>query len=187
MKTHRFALCIAALALLVAASRSFAQAPPAADPAKAAAAQPTAEGPLAPLAWLSGCWKGSANQREFREQWMPLAGTVMLGVGHTTQSGQTQDYEYLRIEPRADGIYYVALPSKQKETAFKLGEIVKDDADTIFTFSNPTHDFPQRIVYRRGLGGWLYAHAEGTLNGTERKIIYPMRRVSCESDEVIPK
>lgn len=187
MKTLRCTLSIVALIALAAAPSSFAQAPAAADAAKPPEAKPADEGPLAPLAWLSGCWKGSVNQRDFREHWMPLRGNLLLGTGHTTLNGQTQDFEYLRIEPRADGIYYVALPSKQKEEAFKLGNVVKDDADTIFTFSNPAHDFPQRIIYRRATEGWLYVHAEGTVNGAERKVIYPMRRVGCESGEIIPK
>jgi hypothetical protein len=40
-------------------------------------------------------------------------------------------------------------------------------------------------VYRRGTEGWLYETIEGTLNGAERKVVYPLRRVDCESGEFI--
>ena len=96
-----------------------------------------------------------------------------------------QSYEFLRIERRADGVYYVAAPSGQKEDAFKLVSITTDDKDTIFTFSNPQHDFPQTIIYRRGIEGWLYAHVEGKLNGEPKQVIYPMRRTGCETGELI--
>jgi hypothetical protein len=159
---------------------------PAASTAPAAAApEPVPEGPLAPLAWLAGCWRGSVNQRDFREHWMPLRGNLMLGTSHTVNGAVTQDWEFLRLEVRAGGIDYIAAPSGQKETAFRYAGETKDEADAIFTFANPAHDFPQRILYRRGSEGWLYAHAEGRVGGAERKVIYPMRRVDCESGEFI--
>ncbi len=157
--------------------------PPAASP-EAAQADVTN---VAALAWLDGCWAGTVNQRDFREQWSPLRGGMLLGFGSTVYQGKTQSYEYLRIESRADGVYYVALPSGQRETAFKLVSIATDDKDTIFTFANPANDFPQRIIYRRGSEGWLYATIDGKVKGEDRKVIYPMRRVGCESGEFIRK
>lgn len=178
--TLRQSLPLAALLLLL----------PAFLHAQAPAAPPKSDGDInsvASLAWLDGCWTGAVNQRDFREQWSPLRGGILLGVGSTVYEGKPQSYEYLRIEPRADGVYYVAQPSGQKEDAFKLVSITTDDPDTIFTFANPRQDFPQRIIYRRASEGWLYAHVEGKLNGEEKKIIYPMRRISCESGELIRK
>ena len=166
-----------AFALLLAASAALAQSPSAPDPAAAAA------DPLAPLAWIEGCWRGSVNQREFREQWMPLRGGMLLGVSQTVMGGKTQDYEYLRIESRPEGVYYVAKPSGEKEDAFKLvGKTVdttSDRNDEIFTFENPAQEFPRRLVYRRATGGWLYAQVEGMVKGVERQVIYPMRRIDC--------
>jgi hypothetical protein len=59
--------------------------------------------------------------------------------------------------------------------------------DAIYTFTNPENDFPQRIVYRRGSEGWLYATIDGKLKGEERQVIYPMRRIDCETGEFIRK
>jgi len=75
----------------------------------------------------------------------------------------------------------------QKEAAFRFAERTMDGTDAVYTFVNPEHDFPQRIVYRRGSEGWLYVHVEGKLKGEERQIIYPLRRVDCESGEFITK
>ena len=167
-----------AFALLFATVAAGAQAPPADDP-------------LAPLAWLDGCWRGSVNQRDFREQWMPLNGGLLLGVSQVVMGGKTQGYEYLRIESRPDGIYYVATPSGKKEDAFKfIGKTIDtagDRADELFTFERPALEFPQRIIYRRTTGGWLYAQVEGKVNGADRQVIYPMRRVDCASGAYIEK
>jgi hypothetical protein len=175
------AAVVALIATLCGAANAQA---PAAEAPKASDAPATS---LDALAWLEGCWRGSANQREFREHWLPLRGGMMVGMGQTVMQDKTQDYEYLRIESRPDGVYYVAIPSGKKESAFRLANVVTDDRGTEYTFTNAIDEFPQRIVYRRGSEGWLYASIEGKLNGEDRKVLYPMRRIGCESGEVIRK
>jgi hypothetical protein len=179
---------LAAIALLATAPMAGAQpaTPPAATPG-APAPTTAATVTLSDLSWLSGCWRGSVNQREFREHWLPLRGNLLIGAGHTVTQDRTQDFEYVRIEPRADGLHYIAQPSAGKETAFRLADRQVDGPDTIFTFANDAHDFPQRIVYRRGTEGWLYIHVEGRVQGEERKVIYPLRRIDCESGDLIAK
>jgi len=157
--------------------------PPQAEAAKAVA--PPLE--LASLAWLDGCWRGEVAQYEFREHWLPLRGGLMVGAGHVVFQGKTQDYGYLRLETRPDGVYYVSISSAKKEAAFKLASATIDDKDTIFTFTGSSDEFPQRIVYRRGIDGWLYGSVEGKVKGEEKKVIYPMRRVDCQNGDLIRK
>jgi uncharacterized protein DUF6265 len=177
-----YAVTACALAMHFSA---YAQAP-AAEPAKDAAGSSDLM-TLSALAWLEGCWRGSVNQREFREQWLPLRGGMMIGSGHNVMQDKTQDYEYLRLESRPDGVYYIALPSGKKESPFRLATATTEDKDTLWTFVSATDEFPQRIVYRRGTEGWLYATIEGKLNGEERKVIFPMRRINCETGDFIRK
>ncbi len=188
--TRRRAGVMVAAGLLACALAARAQ--PAPAPAAAAVplrtTAPAAElQKIDNLAWIEGCWNGNVNQRDFREQWSPLRGSMLLGAGSTVYQGKTQSYEYLRIESRPDGIFYVALPSGQRETAFKLIAIDTDDKDTIFVFANPENDFPQRISYRRGTEGWLYATIDGKIKGEDKQVIFPMRRVGCESGEFLRK
>jgi hypothetical protein len=181
-----FAARVAALAVICccfAWAPIRAQSPAPAEPAKAAA--PPLE--LNSLAWLDGCWRGDVAQYEFREHWLPLRGGLMVGAGHVIFQGKTQDFGYLRLETRPDGVYYVAISSAKKETPFKLTATATDDKDTIFTFTNPGDEFPQRIIYRRGIDGWLYATVEGKVKDEDKKVIYPMRRVDCQSGEFIRK
>jgi hypothetical protein len=197
---NRFPILVITLAITAAAAQTTPTPPAPSAPAPAptptpatapAAAKPDA-GPLAPLAWLEGCWRGTAGPREFREQWMPLSGAMMIGVSQTVEDGVTKGFEYLRLEPRAEGVFYVVVPSGKTENAFRLeGETVDktmDRNDTIFTFVNPRPEpFPERISYRRATEGWLYASVEGKVNGAERKAIYPMHRISCETGELIER
>lgn len=172
-----FNACLVAIASGVSGVMAQVPSAPAAAPALS----------LDALSWLAGCWEGKVNQRDFREEWLPLRGDIMIGASQTAVQGKTQDFEYLRLEPRADGIYYVALLSGKDEDVFRLSGTKRDGNDEIFTFENPRDLFPQRIVYRRGSEGWLYAQVEGQLNGAPKQIIYPMRRVDCRSGELIVK
>jgi hypothetical protein len=177
-------VAIGAVLAIVVAGPICAQAPAATPPANPTDATIADVGALS---WLDGCWAGTVNQRDFREQWSPLRGGVLLGVGSTVFQGNLQSYEYLRIEARPDGVYYVAIPSGKKEDAFKLVSITTADQHTIFTFANPDHEFPQRIIYRRAAEGWLYATIEGKFKGEDRQVIYPMRRIDCQTGANILK
>jgi hypothetical protein len=118
---------------------------------------------------------------------MALRGGLIVGTSHTVLGERTQSFEYMRIESRPDGIFYVVAPSGANETAFRLTGETSDGEARIFTFSNPGNDFPQTIIYRRDAKGWLYAHVEGKLKGADTRVIYPMRRVDCETGENIEK
>jgi hypothetical protein len=178
-------------AVLLATPVAAQNVPPPATGAPEAPAPTKEVAALEPLGWLEGCWRGDVNQREYREHWMPLRGGMLIGVSQTVMQGTMQSYEYLRLESRPDGVYYVAAPSGKAETAFRLQEQTVDKAegrnDTIFTFANPRPEFPQRIVYRRASEGWLYATVEGKVGGADRQVTYPLRRVDCESGEFIRK
>ena len=197
MNRSRYIMIAAASAAVLLASRLYAQTQPLgpvqpAAPAAAAPAAPAATPPLEELAWLRGCWAGKADRWDFIEQWSPPRAGMMIGFSHTTvqdkqhaAAARTDDYSYLRLEARADGIYYVAIPSGKKEAAFKLTSTREENGRMLYTFTNPADAFPQRIVYVRGKEGWLYAQVEGKLGSEQKQIIYPMRRVDCATGALI--
>jgi hypothetical protein len=112
---------------------------------------------------------------------------MLIGAGQQVMNGQVQDYEFMRIEARADGVYFTQFSGERKESSFKLASTTSDHDDTIYTFANTTDAFPARLIYRRGTEGWLYETVEGPLAGSDKRVIYPLRRVDCESGELITK
>ncbi len=172
-----------ALLALCMALPTCAAAQTAAPPAQASANPLSLEA----LAWLAGCWEGKVNQRDFREEWLPLRGEIMVGASQTAMLGKTLAWEFLRLEPRADGIYYIPMPSGRKETLFKLTSTKTEADDEIFTFENVTNEFPQRIIYRRATAGQLFAHVGGQVNGEAKEVIYPYHRVDCQTGETVRK
>lgn len=140
----------------------------------AQAQKPVAAATLAKLGWLAGNWHSEKSGRVIDEQWMAASGGVMLGMARTVTKGKTIEHEFLQIREGPGGeLFYVALPSKQKEAAFKL--LTQTDTETVF--ENKEHDFPQTIGYRLNADGSLLAWIEGPrTDGTTRRIEYSYQR-----------
>jgi hypothetical protein len=134
--------------LLASAGNLFSQAP-ATEPARS----------IADLAWITGDWQTAPGGRtRVEEHWTEPAGGTMIGMGRTVAGGKTAEFEYLRLEQRADAIYYVAHPkARSPGTDFKLTRLNGQEA----VFENPQHDFPKRILYRKNADGSLTASIDG--------------------------
>lgn len=125
------------------------------------------------LAWLSGAWEAVGAEPGCGETWTMPAGGTMLGVGRTVQDGETVAWEFLLIrETTAHALVYIAQPSGQDEATFTLEEL----APGRVVFANPTHDYPQRIIYQLQDDGTLLARIEGDVDGELRTVDFPLRR-----------
>jgi len=117
-----------------------------------AAPSPDLEG----LRFIEGNWRGESGKATIEERWTDAVGGTMLGVSRTIVSGKTVAFEFLRIEAREDGVFYVAQPNGRPPTDFKLTRVSAGEA----VFENPQHDHPKIIRYRLGEGE-LVAEVEG--------------------------
>jgi hypothetical protein len=141
--------------------------------ALALAAAPGAPAPdgIDSLAWLAGHWEWSGPDRRVEELWLPPAGGMLLALHRDVRDGKPAHFEYLRIEAREDGIFYVASPGGRPPTDFRL--VAREPARVVF--ENPAHDFPQRIEYR--LDGDELVALVGTLDPSARTEEWRWRRV----------
>jgi hypothetical protein len=152
---------------------TFAQpqpAPPAGTPA-AAPATPAAPSPesvpkadpaaLEPLAFMAGCWEGEKDGTRAEECWLAPAAGLMVGMHRDIFKNGKVMFEYLRIEAQPTGVVYLASPRGAPATPFGLASAVKGRAE----FVNPTHDYPQRILYWSEGHDRLKAAVEGPSKG----------------------
>lgn len=123
----------------------------------------TANPAISDLNWLAGDWQTSLGGRsQTDEHWTQAAGGSMMGLSRTVAGGQVYEFEYLRIEQRSSGIFYVAHPKARcPGTDFKLTRLTATEA----VFENPEHDFPKRIIYRKAADGSLVATVDGAAGG----------------------
>ena len=116
---------------------------------------------LSSLSWMTGSWSGVAGGIEMEEHWTAPKGNSMIGIHRDVGKGRTLVFEFLRIEQQGDAIVYLSMPNgRSPATPFPLKEV----SGTRVVFENPTHDFPQRIIYWKD-GADLRARIEGTMNG----------------------
>lgn len=131
--------------------------------------------PTESLDWLAGCWQRRTANGLIEEQWSSASGGMLLGFSRTVRRDTVVEYEFVRIYNAGDTLVYEAQPSRQRRTEFRA----MAPFEPAIVFSNPAHDFPQRIIYRRVGNDSLVARIEGTRSGQARGMDFPYARVKC--------
>lgn len=135
------------------------------------------------LSWLQGTWTGAEtgapnnSKSRFEESWTDVAGGIMIGMGKEIEKEIEKDklsfFEYLRIESRKEGVFYVAQPFGKQPVSFKL--LRMQEAEVVF--ENKAHDFPQRISYFKRADGVLEIELLGVEDGAkEIRVSYILKR-----------
>jgi hypothetical protein len=138
--------------------------------------------------WLKGCWRTEAPREaesgsQTTEVWINPPGPALFGYSFTEGEGAVQGWEQMRIDA-ADGgrPRFVAMPNGGAPVEFRMleqSEVLHmggRQPDGIAAFENPTHDYPQSILYLR-FGNRLSATISGA-NGSD-PYTYNYRRISC--------
>jgi hypothetical protein len=136
------------------------------------AAAPSPTFSVARIGWLAGSWFGDENGMRMEEHWTTPAGGLMVAMHRDVRPGRPAWFEFLRIEEDSTGVRYMAMPGGRSATPFPL---VKQ-TDSSVTFENPSHDYPQRIMYTLEPDGRLHARVEGRVKGTLRSEEWRWRR-----------
>ena len=132
--------------------------------------------PIDRLSWLTGCWSRVRPGGMTEEHWMAPRGGTMLGMSRTVAKGRIAEHEFIQIRVQDGRLVYIAQPSTQATTTFTA--VSATDRDVVF--ENLAHDFPQRVIYRKGEGGaTLQARIEGLRDGQLRGIDFPYVAVAC--------
>ena len=122
------------------------------------------------LEWLLGCWQSTDGNA--MEVWVRDTDSSFLGFGVTTSEGVIRSYELLRVASDEEGaLTYTAHPKGQASATFTTTEM----GDKRVTFTNPEHDYPQRITYERN-GDDLYARTSALDGGRQQSF----DKVKCE-------
>ena len=128
---------------------------------------------LRDIAWLAGDWQLMSGTACVEEHWTASSANMLVGMSRTLVAGRTTSFEFVRIEMRGDGIYYVAQPGGRPPVDFKLAS----ESASELVFVNPGHaDHLRRIVYRHQADDGLAARIEGEDSGRPFAVEYPYRR-----------
>ncbi len=128
---------------------------------------------LSDLSWMVGQWECKADNAEFEEHWMRAAGDSMIGMGREVKDGKLAFHEYLRLEHRSDGIYYVAQPFGKLVTEYKLSKATPN----LLVFENPDHDFPKKIEYSLQKDGSIFVTGSGNAADKDKEFRYQLTKL----------
>ena len=132
--------------------------------------------PLSAISFMTGCWTGaSPNGATIEEHYSATSENLLIGMTRYVRNGRVVDYEFTTVERTDSTFVMTPRPKGVKSDSFPLKEV----SDGRATWENLQHDFPQRIIYRRGADGALIARIEGKTPAGERHVEWTMR--PCEN------
>lgn len=125
------------------------------------------------FSWLEGEWVGTSDDLQLFEKWELHQGRVLKGEGGGYNGKDTAFCESIKIEQRADALFYVVSVKGSSEVVdFKFTGYKKDSA----VFENPQHDFPKRIVYLQLPNNKMYACIDGVNEGKYAKMEFSYQK-----------
>ena len=96
--------------------------------------------------WLAGNWAVENGASWTDEYWTSPRGGTMLGLGREGFGSELKTWETMRIAPGRDGRLTLFAQLRGSPAVEFPMATMSDDA---IEFTNPAHDFPQRIRYWR--------------------------------------
>jgi hypothetical protein len=109
--------------------------------------------------WMAGHWLSCENGAPIAENWFGSGSGMLLGANLTL--GAQASFEFLRVAAnKRGGFSYYSMPNGAPVTEFTM----TSNENHRVVFENLTHDFPQRVIYRRE-GDRLQARIEGEIGG----------------------
>ena len=122
--------------------------------------------------WLIGNWEQKLPNGIITETWEKENDSTFNGKSYFIKEKDTLSFESIELLQKGDVLYYIPTVKGQnsdKPVTFKLTTATEKE----FTFENPAHDFPKRIVYRFVTADSLHAFVDdGTEAGKKQKFYY---------------
>lgn len=128
------------------------------------------------FAKLNGTWEFKSPDGKFVETWGLREDSVIMGQSSSLWGKDTLFSEKLKIVSRKGKILYIPTVSNQnkgKEVVFELFS----QKENLWIFTNPKHDFPQKITYEFKGKDSLIATISGNQDGVYQSIPIPMKKV----------
>lgn len=137
---------------------------------------PGPRGPLEPLRFLAGCWRGATGGGgTIEEHYTTPSANLILGMTRWLRDGSAVGYEFSTIAWEDSAVVLTPRPHNQAAVPFRAVSLDERGA----AWENPEHDFPTRIAYRLVAADTLVARIEGPGPSGPRASEWRMARVRC--------
>lgn len=108
--------------------------------------------------FLEGTWK--LENQEVYEEWKLVEDESLSGISYRLADGEQTITEFLVIRKKREQVIYTATVPTQNEG--KGIEFVLNQPDSMtYSFENPEHDFPKKIIYQKRSDTEIYVSVKG--------------------------
>jgi hypothetical protein len=115
-----------------------------------------------------GTWIMKTRKGMICEQWQKKNNRLLSGRSFQISGADTSWLENLELSVTGEVITYHSQVNGQNDGK-AIPFTLTASKDGQFIFSNPVHDFPQRIIYQFVTKDSIHAWIDGKINGKERK------------------
>ena len=103
---------------------------------------------LEKMNWLVGDWEQKLPDGTIRETWTRQNDSTFSGTSFFINAKDTVHFETIKLHQNIGKFVYSATivgQNNEEPIDFKL----TSDAENTFIFENPSHDYPQKITYKK--------------------------------------
>lgn len=120
---------------------------------------------------LVGTWRMETAKGVLYESWQKINDSTLRGYSYKINGKDSILLEQMDLIQKGAIIQYVPLVKDQNNNEAVIFTLSKAEGG-IYTFENPSHDFPQKIVYTLPRNNVLLAWIEGKVSGKFKKSEY---------------
>lgn len=134
---------------------------------------------LGMMDFISGSWGNNADTSNmFYESWQKVNDSTFNGTAYTLGSNtDTLFSELVSLTERNGIISYNPSVKDQNQGEAVPFIFSKQEGDSIYWFTNPKHDFPKAIVYKKISPDSILVWIEGVVFEEFRKELFPMKKL----------
>jgi len=130
---------------------------------------------LEKMNWLIGNWENKMPEGLLTETWKKDNDSTFSGNSYFINSKDTVHFESIKLYQKADSLIYSAtVVGQNNNEPVQFNQT--SATETEFTFENPKHDYPQKIVYKKVNDNSLVATISGMQQGKMSSESYPMKK-----------
>ena len=130
---------------------------------------------LEKMNWLIGSWEQKLPDGTISESWTKENDSTFSGKSFFIKDKDTVHSESIvLIQKKEDLLYIPTVIGQNNDEAVTF--TLSSDIDNTFSFENPTHDYPQKITYKKISETNLLATISGKQLGKDSQENYPMKK-----------
>lgn len=131
---------------------------------------------LEKMNWLVGQWENTTPEGLLTETWTKVNDSTFSGQTYfiKNEKDTVHSESIVLTQSKGEVIYRPTVKGQNNDEPvdFKLTSEVENS----FTFENPKHDYPQKIVYKKVNDTSLIATISGIQQGKQSSESYPMKK-----------